>query len=155
MSKSRIIVLVAVGIFALVFVTDYFLVPDRNPPERNSGLILTKEGDAILKRSCFDCHSNETVWPWYSNVPPASLLVYLDVHMGRKHVNFSSWDSMPDPLKRNALKKILTVMKLGVMPWPPYLIMHGDVDLSREDKVLLRADVIAKLNSLQNSVSHN
>jgi len=52
---------------------------------------VSQEVKAILKASCYDCHSNETVWPWYSKTAPASFLISRDVNNGREHMNFSTW----------------------------------------------------------------
>ena len=66
-----------------------------NPPVMEEPTWDSPQTRAIVKRACFDCHSNETVWPWYSNIAPASWLVYRDVSEGREHLNFSEWDLHP------------------------------------------------------------
>ena len=66
-----------------------------NPPVVQEPSWNRPETRAIVKRACFDCHSNETVWPWYSNVAPVSWLIYRDVAEGRQHLNFSEWDVHP------------------------------------------------------------
>src|SRR5512140_1474651 len=58
----------------------------------------------VLKRACYDCHSNETTWPWYSHVAPASWLLHYDVTEGRAALNFSDWESLP-PEKRAKLQR--------------------------------------------------
>ena len=66
---------------------------DRENPPVTGDIGAPSEVDAILRTSCYDCHSNETVWPWYSYLAPASWLVAEDVEHGREHLNFSEWTS--------------------------------------------------------------
>src|SRR5580658_3263626 len=86
----------------------------------------------LFRRACYDCHSNETVWPWYSNVAPVSWLVQRDVNGGRNHLNFSEWDH---PQKH--AKDVTTQVKQGDMPPWFYLPMHPDARLSEIDKQAL------------------
>jgi hypothetical protein len=90
---------------------------------------------ALAKRACFDCHSNETVWPWYSYVAPVSFLVYNDTMEGRRRMNFSEWDRgfQPD------LGEILEQLQEGEMPPAIYLPMHPTARLSAEEKQQLIA----------------
>ena len=60
---------------------------------------------AILHRSCYDCHSNKTVWPWYSYVAPISWLVADDVHEGRRHMNFSEWNTYNTKRRNHKIKE--------------------------------------------------
>jgi hypothetical protein len=70
------------------------LVPlDRSNPPVSAEVPATPEVRAILKRSCYDCHSNETRWPWYAYAAPMSWLLVYDVHEAREHMNFSTWDA--------------------------------------------------------------
>jgi hypothetical protein len=72
------------------------LVSNKNPPERYSGIIIGNEADKILSRVCFNCHSNETNWPWYTSLPIISVLISNDVAGARDHLNFSNWESIPE-----------------------------------------------------------
>jgi hypothetical protein len=88
-----------------------------------------------MKRSCYGCHSNETVWPWYSDVAPASWLVAYDVHQGRAALNFSSWGKYTAAQRLKMLKEINEEIADGGMP-PFYYIypMHMDARLSVADQ---------------------
>ena len=79
----------ALGLF--FFAIQLVPVERTNPPVETEAqpLPATKE---VLKRACYDCHSNETKWPWYSYVAPASWLVVDDVHQARENLNFSTWN---------------------------------------------------------------
>src|ERR1700729_673705 len=79
----------------------------------------------LARRACFDCHSNETVWPWYSNVAPVSWLNQRDVNGGRRHLNFSEWNK-PQKHAGHVVKEIQS----GDMPLWFYLPMHSAARLS-------------------------
>ena len=87
---------------------------------------------AIAQRACFDCHSNETVWTWYSNIAPVSWLVQRDVDQGRDELNFSEWETGEDEAE-----DIAEVILEGEMPLPIYLIMHPEARLSEAEKAQL------------------
>ena len=81
---------------------------------------------ALAARACFDCHSNETVWPWYSNIAPFSWLVQRDVEEGRQVLNFSEWNTG----RRYRTNEILEVVQEGRMPPGTYLPLHPKAQLS-------------------------
>jgi mono/diheme cytochrome c family protein len=88
----------------------------------------------LAQRACFDCHSNETVWPWYSNVAPISWLVQHDTDEGRQHLNFSTWGSGGQG--REPGEAVESVSE-GRMPMPVYLITHSDARLTAAEKQAL------------------
>ncbi len=98
---------------------------------------------AVLERSCYDCHSNKTVYPWYAHVAPMSWLLHRDVVEGRKHVNFTEWDKVPADKKNRKLWGIVKETKGGDMPPWFYLPMHSAAKLSDADKALLEKWVTA------------
>lgn len=87
----------------------------------------------VLQRACRDCHSNQTVWPWYSQVPPMSLLVKHDVEKGRAKFNFSSWASGSAKPTVNELQEICDAASDGSMPPKPYRMMHPEARLNERD----------------------
>jgi mono/diheme cytochrome c family protein len=86
----------------------------------------------LFRRACYDCHSNETTWPWYSNIAPVSWLVQRDVNGGRGHLNFSQWD---EP-QRHA-NDVYREVEGGQMPPWFYLPMHPGARLSNAEKQIL------------------
>jgi hypothetical protein len=84
-----------------------------NPPVRKEPPWNAPETRALAVRACFDCHSNQTDWPWYSNVAPLSWLIRSDVARGRKELNFSEWDRP----QREARKAGNTVRRGSMPPW--------------------------------------
>jgi hypothetical protein len=87
---------------------------------------------ALFRRACFDCHSNETAWRWYSYVAPVSWLVERDVKEGREHMNFSEWDKP----QRHA-EHVVEEVKSGDMPLWFYLPLHPAAKLSDVEKAAL------------------
>lgn len=94
----------------------------------------------LVKRACFDCHSNETVWPWYSYVAPVSWLIYNDVMEGRSRMNFSEWNTT----QRN-VEEINSIINEGEMPPSIYLLMHPTANLTAAEKQQL-------ISGLSNSI---
>jgi len=93
----------------------------------------------ILRRSCYDCHSNETRWPWYARVAPVSWLVAYDVSEARGHMNFSTWNRYDARKRAKHLEEIWEEVEAGDMPLPYYLPLHPDAQLSREDRAAIHA----------------
>ncbi len=114
-----------------------FIQPDRtNPPVNPSAtfeVVARPEVSAIVKRSCGDCHSNDTVWPWYSRVAPVSWLVADDVKEGRAHLNFSEWSNYGPEMAMAKLKQACTEVREGGMPLWQYRLMHRDAQLTPAD----------------------
>ena len=118
-------------------------------PNDKPEVVLTNENDLIynnqlpenirvmLKESCYDCHSNETIYPWYSYVAPISWLVVRDIKLGRDELNFSHWESQSKIDKAKNLDKIIDEVTDGNMPMPIYTIMHANAKLSDDDRRLI------------------
>lgn len=94
---------------------------------------------ALLRRSCFNCHSNETSWPWYSHVAPASWLLERDVLNGRKFMNFSSWPEYGDEGQRQILDLVATQIRDGTMPPSRYVALHPEAKLTAAEQIQLIA----------------
>jgi hypothetical protein len=109
-----------------------FIPVRRDNPEVSDDLKAPAEIDAVLRRSCYDCHSNETRWPWYAYVAPVSWWVAKDVRKGREALDFSNWKQGEQ--KYDAL---LDEIKDGLMPMPAYLFTHPEARISRDNLCLL------------------
>ena len=111
------------------------LNPRVNPAhEIAAHLAVNPAVQAIFERSCNDCHSNRTVWPWYSHVAPISWLVASDVSGGRRHVNFSEWTAYPAEKSAKLLEQICKEVQEGDMPPLQYLPMHRAAWLGKADR---------------------
>lgn len=120
-------------LFALIVLSAQLVrIEKSNPPGRSmmSGVSVKP----VLQRSCFDCHSNETRWPWYSSVAPFSWLVGRDVKEGREHLNFSEWDTYGRGMLSHKLRSIGEEVRSGAMPPWYYLIVHRDCRLNETER---------------------
>lgn len=99
--------------------------------------MVPDEIELILRTSCYDCHSNETKYPWYAYVAPVSWLVVRDVKQGRTDLNFSEWASLKSRDKIKLLDEIAEEVDEGNMPMPIYTITHGGASLDDNQKQLL------------------
>ena len=111
--------------------------PEHTNPPVTGEIKVSPEVNAVLRRACYDCHSNETVWPWYSQIAPVSWLVARDVNDGRKHLNFLVWESYDEKRRAKKLTEISEEVGEGEMPMAIYLPAHPDAKLSEAEKTLL------------------
>jgi len=118
---------------AALLVAQFVRVERLNPPVR-SNIHADGEVAAILRKACYNCHSNETVWPWYSNVAPASWLVASDVSEGRRHLNFSDWESYDGDKQSYKLKAITEEITDRAMPPWYYSMVHRGSRLSEGER---------------------
>ncbi len=138
-AKIALIVLIAA-----FFAAQGFRINKRNPPVR-ADVAAPLEVGMLLHRACYNCHSNETVWPWYSNVAPISWLVGSDVSEGRELVNFSDWQTYSAELKSKKLKKIAEEVEGGDMPPWYYTMVHSEARLTAAEREQLRSWTAAEL----------
>lgn len=134
------------GLLALI-AAQAFRIDRTNPPIRQD-VAAPREVEVLLRRACYDCHSNETVWPWYSQVAPISWLLARDVREGRRELNFSTWDAYDPAKKAKKLKESAKEIAEGEMPPWFYVAVHRDAALSPADTGRLRAwtdEELAKL----------
>jgi mono/diheme cytochrome c family protein len=103
-----------------------------NPPVVREPVWNSTATRELAKKACFDCHSNETTWPWYSKVAPISWLVYWDVVEGRDHLNFSDWRG--GSRKSETPHEITKEVSEGEMPPLQYTIAHPETRLDAQSK---------------------
>jgi Haem-binding domain len=130
-------------VLALAAVGIQFVRPARTNPTIDQSQTLeahtqmTPEVAKIFERSCNDCHSNKTAWPWYSNVAPVSWWLIDHVNHGRSHLNYSEWGKLKPADRNKSLQEICDEVADGNMPLPSYLPMHPQARLSEQDKKVL------------------
>lgn len=137
--KKRITLYVLGGLAALLVIIQ--LIPGgaaENPPA-TAEIQAAPEVMTILRRSCYDCHSNETEWPWYSKVAPVRWLIRHDVNEGRSHVNFSEFEGAEPRRMAHRLEEIGEQVEEKEMPLWYYVPMHPAAGLSDADRELLQA----------------
>jgi Haem-binding domain len=93
--------------------------------------------EALLIRACYDCHSNQTKWPWYSRVAPMSWMIARDVALGRKELNFSEWGSYYPQTRRRKLQWMGRVLRERAMPPWTYRLVHPRARLTEAERVML------------------
>ncbi len=124
---------------AALFIVAQFVQPDRaNPPaDASAGFEAvakpSPQASAVLRRACYDCHSHNTVWPWYSRISPVSWLVADDVKRGRAHLNFSQWNLLSPEMSRTRIKEACQEVTKKNMPLWNYTIMHPEARLTDGD----------------------
>ncbi len=120
------IILFVLGGGVILFLLLQLIPVDRtNPPITQEIKWDSAETRELAQRACFDCHSNETVWPWYSYVMPISRKVVGHVNHGRYHLNFSQWDG-----ENEELAKVIETIEEGKMPLRDYLLLHPEARLT-------------------------
>ena len=138
---------------AIIVVGIQFIPVERSNPPVTGKIEAPSNVLSILKASCFDCHSNETEWPWYSYVAPVSFLVSADVEDGRKRVNFSEWDKYDDEKRAKKLDAIIEEVEEGEMPLSKYTLMHPDAKMDQV-KIKVLKDWINNDNAEDNSLRY-
>ncbi len=119
-----------------LFVVAQFFRPKLTNPSSDPALSVDNyrgvppEVLTTMHQACFDCHSNETRWPWYSYVTPVNYLVASDVNNGRKHFNFSEWNSYSTGRLKSVLDNIYDQVYNNEMPLSKYKWMHKEANLS-------------------------
>ncbi|TGL74127.1 heme-binding domain-containing protein [Leptospira jelokensis] len=124
-------------LFSVFLFFQLFPVPRENPPV-TAEITLPNEVKIILKRSCYDCHSNETVWPFYSYIFPVSYLVTKHVTEGREELNFSEFGNLAERKQKKKIYEIWEQVDEGEMPPKDYQLLHPNSQLSDADKEILQ-----------------
>jgi hypothetical protein len=133
---------VMIGV-AVLLVAIQFIRPEKPHAEehlKKNIRAFVKMEDTIYKtliRSCGDCHSNTTKWPWYSEIAPFSWVVTGDVENGRRHLNFSEWGNYTPKKMSKKLNQIAEVMADSSMPLASYVLMHKEAKLSSAEMKML------------------
>jgi len=135
MKRKRILLILLALVIIIQFVpADLPEVISDNPNDLFANNEVPENIENLIRTTCYDCHSNETVYPWYSYVAPVSFLISKDTREGRHHLNFSEWEKMDAIEKSEALDDIAEEVEEGEMPMKIYPIMHSDAKLSDADR---------------------
>ena len=128
---------------SVVFIIIQFIQPVRNksgqvlPTDISNIYKIPPDVSTLIKNSCYDCHSNNTNYPWYSNIQPVGWLLESDVKNGKEKINFSEFGTLSSRRQISKLRNIEKRIKDGTMPIKVYQIMHPNAQLTEEDKQLL------------------
>jgi hypothetical protein len=135
--KIGYVVLGALVLFGLIQLVP-FGKTYTNPPVVSEPNWSSPEARQLVKTACFQCHSNETTWPWYSHIAPASWLIAFDVQGGRSKFNFSDWNNNP-----GELDEMVGAINEGEMPPIQFTLFHPEARFTDQQK----QDLIAALQS--------
>ena len=129
----------ALLILFIIFVVMQFIRPNKENfvVQKDLEIKANEEVMTMLKTSCFDCHSNETVWPWYSQIAPFSWVISTHVNNGRKALNFSTWENYT-PEQKEEKTKALFRTAYASMPLQSYLYIHKNANLTKEQRKIIR-----------------
>lgn len=137
--KKKYLVLIALGIIALIQVIRIDTVnPEINPVE--DFLVMAQappEIADIVKTSCYDCHSYQTHYPWYSQIAPVSWFLKNHINEGREHMNFSKWAGYPSEKQISMRKECAEEIKENGMPLKSYTIIHSDAKITAASRQAL------------------
>lgn len=137
---------ILIGIVGLIFVAfiilQFFRIDQSNPPINpaetlEAAVTVPDNVEAVLARSCNDCHSNKTVYPWYANIQPSGWFLKSHIDDGKRHLNFSIFKTYPISKQAKKLDEVCEQVELGEMPLPSYLWIHRSSILTKEDGKLL------------------
>lgn len=131
---KKILIVLAVVFIAIQFIPSG--MPENIAEDKNSIVNSTLVSAPVLeqmKKSCFDCHSNQVQFPWYSKLAPSSWLLANHIREGKSHLNFSEWEAYSNREKIGLLEEIKDEVGSGKMPLKSYLLIHSDAKLNSEE----------------------
>ena len=139
-------------IFAIAVIIQ-FIRPDFKNPKVDETVALQADHKVmgVLKNACYDCHSNETKYPWYKNVAPVSWFMSDHINSGRKALDFSNWANIDTDTRLTRLKRAKHLIKVGLMPLDSYTWIHKDAILDENQKETLEQFFDAEIQKLQKS----
>ena len=131
-------------VVAVLFIIIQFVPVQRNTKEnyQSSFSIISDspikaEVTAMLQTACWDCHSNQTVYPWYNKIAPISWYLARHINNGKKHLNFDNWNDYDLAKRAHKGEEIIEVIEENEMPLFSYTLLHPDAKLSEEQKEIL------------------
>jgi Haem-binding domain len=127
---------------AVILLVIQFIRPTKNSSSQSGDVFFKDEKvdaktAAIFKTSCFDCHSNNTIYPWYTEIQPVGWWLQHHVDEGKAELNFDAYSQYSPRRKFHKLEEIEEMLTAEEMPLPSYLILHGDAKLSVDQKKIL------------------
>lgn len=124
--------------FIILLLMQAIQIEKSNPViDKSLEIIAPNEIQVLFENACYDCHSNQTQWPWYSSIAPASWIIKGHVENGRKSLDFTRWQEYTEEEKIKKLKEIYRTVYAS-MPIASYISMHEKAELSKEQRELIR-----------------
>lgn len=135
---KRLILGLGILVLAVLVIMQLIPVARTNPPVTREVKWDSAQTRDLAKRACYDCHSNETAWPWYAAVAPVKFVLANHINEGRQRLNFSTWDQ-----PNGELEEVQESIQDGKMPLWDYLLMHPEAKLSAAEQGQLIAGLRA------------
>ncbi|MCE3076214.1 heme-binding domain-containing protein [Chryseobacterium gwangjuense] len=139
--KTSSLIKTGTGFVALLIIAIQFFDTDKNisaTPSENAiekQYKMSSHVQGLLKTSCYDCHSNNTAYPWYNNIQPVKWWLADHVNSGKRHLNFDEFNTYSKEKKLKKLDEITETVRSGEMPLSSYTVIHHNAKLSSEDKL--------------------
>jgi hypothetical protein len=148
-ARRHTVAYAGLGFVAAILFAQLIAVPRTNPPSEGE-LAAPPSIAGIIRRACYDCHSNETRWPWYGRVAPVSWIVAHHVTAGRRQLNFSEWGVYLPRTRRHKLAWMARAVREEQMPPGSYRLIHPAARLSESDRAALVHWIEAEQANLSN-----
>ncbi|HLN54064.1 MAG TPA: heme-binding domain-containing protein [Lentimicrobium sp.] len=143
MKKSVVVWTIIVLIVLIQFIRIEQENPQSNPQYEFFNVASVPQNvQAVFIASCYDCHSNHTNYPWYSNVAPVSWMMANHIKEGREHMNFSEWGNYSKKDKLKMIEESIEEIDKGKMPLKSYVLIHKDARLTPEEKEIIRTQFL-------------
>ncbi len=138
MSRNQKILLAVVALLLIIqFIPMQKIYEEVNDKDIMSSMNVPSEVGEILKKACYDCHSNQTVYPWYTNIQPLGFWINGHIKEGKKHLNFSNWSSYDAEKQAHKLEEVCEEIEEGHMPLKSYTWLHEGTRLTSEQVELI------------------
>lgn len=140
----------------IAFIAIQFIQPARNksgqvlPADISKLYAMPQHVELIFQKACYDCHSNNTNYPWYVSVQPMGWLMAKHIEDGKAEINFSAFGNYSDRRQISKLKNIANSIKDGTMPLPSYTWLHTDAKLTANEKTVITSWITKTKDSLEN-----
>ncbi len=142
MTKKKIFRYVLIALAVFLIIAQFFPIDKTNPQSDPAADFLmleqpSQEIATLLKDACYDCHSNQTKYPWYTSVAPLSWWIKGHIDHGREHLNFSTWSDYPAKKASHKLEECFEVVEGKEMPMLTYWLVHPEANLSADQRIAL------------------
>ena len=133
---------ILLGLLVVLVLIQFIRIDKTNPESVAAKDFIAVENPpaniaAIMKNACYDCHSHQTTYPWYTNVAPISLMIRSHIRGGRQQVNFSTWADYDTKKKNHKIQEMIESIETKYMPMKSYTWLHPEAKLSAKDRKVL------------------
>lgn len=133
---------ILLALLALLIIMQFFPIDKTNPPVESGKDFLQQTNAPLMaqrlfKDACYDCHSNEVKYPWYTNIAPLSFWIAGHIRNGKRQVNFSTWADYPSSKQKHKIEECIEVLEEKRMPLTSYTLLHPEAKMSAKEQTEL------------------